>query len=79
MTIFRVSGDGLLRLAVMAAQSPEGDFDTILAILRGADPELPEMPDVGDGPILGVDEGDDDPAPVDPAPVSDAVKPAKPE
>ena len=39
MIVYRVSGEGLLQLALMAAASPTADTAVILGILRGADQE----------------------------------------
>lgn len=71
MTIYRLSGEALLRLVSMAAAAPGVDVDTVLAIVHGADVEEsepdPGLPDVSDGP--DVDAGKD----------AAPLKPAKPE
>ena len=57
MTVYRISGDGLLTLARLAATSPDADPNTVLAIVMGCDrePEA-EMPQVEDGPDLSADK-----------------------
>jgi hypothetical protein len=55
MTVYRISGDGLLTLARLASASPDADPDTVLAIVMGCDREAP-MPDVEDGPDLSADK-----------------------
>lgn len=66
MMVYRISGDALLRLAVMAARVPDANIDMILAIIRSTDVE-PEPDAPGDVAVGDV--------PVDDA----AIKPAKPE
>ena len=78
MTVYRISGDGLLTLARLAATSPDADPNIVLAIVMGCDREAsdePQSQSTGDSPNgwgTGLNDALD-------ALETGAPKPAKPE